>query len=106
MLPPFLSLPNSFPSRPLPAIRGNPSQSESAPQADPGSPRNSQPPSELIRSNPSQSEANRGIQAHAPLPERRKYFLPYQIQWLDDESPLRIMEKSRQVGVSYADAYD
>jgi phage FluMu gp28-like protein len=34
------------------------------------------------------------------------YFLPYQIAWIMDASPLKIMQKSRQIGISYADAYD
>jgi phage FluMu gp28-like protein len=34
------------------------------------------------------------------------YFLPYQIAWIRDTSTLKIMQKSRQVGISYADAYD
>jgi phage FluMu gp28-like protein len=34
-----------------------------------------------------------------------KYFLPYQARWIEDKSPLKIMEKSRQVGMSYATAY-
>src|ERR1041385_8510983 len=34
-----------------------------------------------------------------------RYFLPYQIDWITDESSLKIMEKSRQIGISYADAY-
>jgi phage FluMu gp28-like protein len=34
-----------------------------------------------------------------------KYFLPYQAKWIEDKSPLKIMEKSRQVGMSYATAY-
>src|SRR6266478_5674575 len=34
-----------------------------------------------------------------------KYFLPYQRRWILDLSPLKIMQKSRQVGISYADAY-
>src|SRR6266478_5481728 len=34
------------------------------------------------------------------------YFLPYQIAWIRDKSHLRICEKSRQVGLSYADSYD
>lgn len=44
-----------------------------------------------------------------PLPtpnSESKYFLPYQLRWLDDNSPLKIMEKSRQIGLTYADAYD
>src|SRR5215472_11706764 len=34
------------------------------------------------------------------------FFLPYQAAWIRDRSRLRIVEKSRQVGLSYADAYD
>lgn len=35
-----------------------------------------------------------------------KFFLPYQRAWILDRARLRIMEKSRQIGASYADAYD
>src|SRR3954464_13524554 len=35
-----------------------------------------------------------------------KYFLPYQIRWIEDTSRLKIIEKSRQIGMTYADAYD
>jgi phage FluMu gp28-like protein len=35
-----------------------------------------------------------------------KYFLPYQQAWIADEARLKLMEKSRQVGISYTDAYD
>lgn len=34
------------------------------------------------------------------------YFLRYQEAWILDQSPLRIIQKSRQVGITYADAYD
>ena len=34
-----------------------------------------------------------------------RYFLPYQAKWIEDKSSLKIMEKSRQVGMSYATAY-
>jgi phage FluMu gp28-like protein len=34
------------------------------------------------------------------------YFLPYQTRWILDDSPLKIIEKSRQIGISFADAYD
>jgi phage FluMu gp28-like protein len=34
------------------------------------------------------------------------YFLPYQARWIRDQSPLKIVEKSRQIGFSYADSYD
>lgn len=50
---------------------------------------------------PSQLTADNG---HQPLSE--KFFLPYQVRWMRDKSPLRIIEKSRQVGMSYVDAYD
>ena len=33
------------------------------------------------------------------------YFLPYQRRWILDPSPLKLMQKSRQIGISYADAY-
>src|SRR5690349_20019573 len=38
--------------------------------------------------------------------EHETYFLPYQERWILDQSPLRIIQKSRQVGITYADAYD
>src|SRR5262245_42024958 len=33
------------------------------------------------------------------------YFLPYQRRWIQDTSPLKIMEKSRQIGISFCTAY-
>ncbi|WP_309383796.1 terminase large subunit domain-containing protein [Cerasicoccus frondis] len=33
------------------------------------------------------------------------FFLPYQQRWIDDPAPFKIMEKSRQVGISWASAY-
>jgi phage FluMu gp28-like protein len=33
------------------------------------------------------------------------FFLPYQKRWIEDTSRLKIMEKSRQVGLSWASAY-
>lgn len=38
--------------------------------------------------------------------EIKKFFLPYQRAWILDGAGLRIMEKSRQIGASFADAYD
>src|SRR6266700_1680106 len=35
-----------------------------------------------------------------------KFFLPYQRGWLADNSPLKIIEKSRQIGMTFTDAYD
>ncbi len=34
-----------------------------------------------------------------------KYFLPYQSRWILDPSPLKIVEKSRQIGWSFCTAY-
>lgn len=36
---------------------------------------------------------------------RQSYFLPYQEKWINDESPLKIAEKSRRVGFTYASSY-
>lgn len=33
------------------------------------------------------------------------FFLPYQIKWIQDTSRIKIMEKSRQIGISWACAY-
>lgn len=33
-----------------------------------------------------------------------KMLLPYQVKWILDESPFKVIEKSRQVGLSWADA--
>jgi phage FluMu gp28-like protein len=35
-----------------------------------------------------------------------KYFMPFQANWIKDRSRLKIVEKSRQIGFSYADSYD
>lgn len=34
------------------------------------------------------------------------YFMPYQAAWINDTAHLRICEKGRQIGLSYADSYD
>jgi phage FluMu gp28-like protein len=34
------------------------------------------------------------------------YFLPYQQAWISDPARLKICQKSRQIGLSYADSYD
>src|SRR5437870_3808034 len=36
----------------------------------------------------------------------RQFFLPYQLEWIFDRSCLKLIEKSRQIGITYADAYD
>lgn len=40
------------------------------------------------------------------IPERDTFLLPYQSAWVNDRSLVRLMEKSRRVGISYATAYD
>lgn len=40
------------------------------------------------------------------ISREQDYFLPYQAQWIRDKSRLRICEKGRQIGMSYADSYD
>ena len=37
--------------------------------------------------------------------EPERVFLPYQQKWIDDMSRLKIMEKSRQIGISWGTAY-
>ena len=34
------------------------------------------------------------------------FFLPYQLAWIRDDARLKIIEKSRQIGITLADAYD
>lgn len=38
--------------------------------------------------------------------EQDSFFLPYQRDWIQDRSTKRIMEKSRQIGMSWSTAYD
>lgn len=35
-----------------------------------------------------------------------KYFLPYQIDWLNDTSQIKVWEKSRRIGATYVQAYE
>ena len=35
-----------------------------------------------------------------------KYFMPYQAAWINDRARLKICQKGRQIGLSYADSYD
>ena len=32
------------------------------------------------------------------------YFMPYQAEWIRDQGHLKICEKGRQIGLSYADS--
>ena len=38
--------------------------------------------------------------------ENYEIFLPYQKEWLEDRSPLKIIEKNRRCGISWTDAAD
>ena len=35
-----------------------------------------------------------------------KYFLPYQMRWLSDASPVKAWEKSRRIGATYVQSYE
>ncbi len=35
-----------------------------------------------------------------------KYFMPYQLDWLNDDSPVKIWEKSRRIGATYVQSYE
>lgn len=37
--------------------------------------------------------------------DSKRLFLPYQQRWIDDRSRLKLMEKSRQIGISWGTAY-
>jgi len=39
-------------------------------------------------------------------PKEQKYFLPYQMRWLKDESKIKIWEKSRRIGATYIQSYE
>lgn len=38
-------------------------------------------------------------------PDRDAIFLPFQSKWIKDESRIKLMEKSRQIGISWSTAY-
>lgn len=40
------------------------------------------------------------------VPDRDVFMLPYQERWVRDRSIMKIMEKSRRIGISYASAYE
>lgn len=40
------------------------------------------------------------------MTREQTYFLPYQTAWIKDQARLKICEKGRQIGLSYADSYD
>ena len=37
--------------------------------------------------------------------DRDAIFLPFQSKWIKDESRIKLMEKSRQIGISWSTAY-
>lgn len=39
-------------------------------------------------------------------PNASKYFLPYQLEWLADDSPIKLWEKSRRIGATYVASYE
>jgi phage FluMu gp28-like protein len=43
---------------------------------------------------------------HTKDTKGESYFMPFQARWIRDESRLKIVEKSRQIGFSYCDSYD
>lgn len=54
---------------------------------------------------PKPSENNTG-EVRQRRTREENYFLPYQAAWIKDKAPMRICEKGRQIGLSYADSYD
>src|SRR5437870_4802166 len=58
--------------------------------------------SEPNQSQPGPSEAIKKLKLFWP----RGYFLPYQWDWIADQSSLKIIQKCRQAGITYADSYD
>lgn len=40
------------------------------------------------------------------MANEKKYFLPYQIAWLQDNSQIKVWEKSRRIGATYVQAYE
>lgn len=52
------------------------------------------------------STASSHVKGNAKIkPANDGIFLPYQSKWIQDESRLKLMEKSRQIGLSWATAY-
>ena len=67
----------------------------------PGTQDNSSQPRPIL----SDLDQSRLISSKNDFPDRT-WFLPYQIAWLKDPGPLRIWEKSRQIGATKTDAFD
>ena len=41
-----------------------------------------------------------------PTKNKTPFFLPYQLRWLNDNSKVKIWEKSRRVGATYVQSYE
>lgn len=46
------------------------------------------------------------LQAPEPTELSQAIFMAYQVKWVEDMAPVKIMEKSRRIGLSYAEAAD
>lgn len=40
------------------------------------------------------------------MKKQNTFFLPYQIDWLNDRSPVKVWEKSRRIGATYVQAFE
>lgn len=40
------------------------------------------------------------------MKQKETYWLPYQVAWLKDDSPVKIMEKSRRIGATHCQSYE
>lgn len=52
------------------------------------------------------SKAAPELQAPQPSELSQAIFMAYQVKWVEDQSPVKIMEKSRRIGLSYSEAAD
>ena len=52
------------------------------------------------------AEPTTELQAPVPTELSQAIFMAYQVKWVEDQSPVKIMEKSRRIGLSYSEAAD
>ena len=52
------------------------------------------------------AEPTTELQAPEPTALSQAIFMAYQVKWVEDQSPVKIMEKSRRIGLSYSEAAD
>ncbi|MBB2778287.1 UNVERIFIED_ORG: phage FluMu gp28-like protein [Comamonas terrigena] len=52
------------------------------------------------------SQAAPELQAPQPSELSQAIFMAYQVKWVEDQSSVKIMEKSRRIGLSYSEAAD